>query len=381
MKSPSSALRVILRRLCLTVAGVAVVTSAAGTSAAQVTRKPDVGYEPTPQAAVEAMLRMAHVGPDDVVYDLGSGDGRIVITAARMFGARGVGIELQPELIQASRKAARDAVVADRVTFVQDDFFEVNLSEATVVTSYLFPSVNDRLEPKLRRELRAGARIVSYSFPMGAWVPEQTELLANGRELFLWTVPRPPARAPDVPFVPTPQGIIEEMIALANVGPDDVVFDLGSGDGRAVIVAAQKYGAKGVGIEIVPKLVEISRQVAQQAELTDKVTFVEGDLFDADLSRATVVVLCLSAGVNARLETRLRGLRPGTRILSRQFPIGAWAPDKIVHAQDGSPLFLWIVPTEQAREATKRDSDTRPVGHHHAMSLVCSSCRRWKPPI
>lgn len=317
--------------------------AAAGTGVAQVPPRPDVGYEPTPQAAVEAMLALAHVGPGDVVYDLGSGDGRIVITAAKKFGARGVGVEMQPALVRASRQAAADAGVADKVTFVEDDFFNVDLSRATVVTLYLFPHVNARLEPKLRRELHAGARIVSYSFEMGTWVPDTTERLPNGRDVLLWTVPRPPAHAPDVPFVPTPQTIVEEMLALANVGPNDVVFDLGSGDGRVVIVAAQKYGATGVGIEIEPRLVDMSRRVAQQADLADKVTFVEGDLFDADVSRATVVVLCLSARVNAQLETKLRGLRPGTRILSREFPIGTWEPDKTTHAQDGSLLLLWTV--------------------------------------
>lgn len=334
----------ILRRLWLTVVCATEVTiTAAGTNAVQVPRRPDVGYEPTPQAAVDAMLRLAHVGPHDVVYDLGSGDGRIVITAAREFGARGVGIELQPALVQASRQAAIHAEVADRVTFIQEDFFDVDLSKATVVALYLFPPVNARLEPKLRRELHAGARVVSYSFPIGEWVPDQTDRLPNGQAVLLWTVPRPPAHEPDVPFVPTPQGVVEEMLALARVGPKDVVFDLGSGDGRVIIVAAQLYGAKGVGIEIQPRLVEMSRRVAQEAGLDSKATFIEGDLFSADVSKATVVVLCLSASVNAKLETRLRDLRPGTRIVSRQFPIGNWAPDRTTHAQDGSLLFLWVV--------------------------------------
>jgi predicted RNA methylase len=334
---------------------IALLTIGPGGSAErqspQAVRVPNVGYEPTPLSVVDAMLDMAHVGPADTVYDLGSGDGRIVIAAAKRYGARGVGIELQPALVRAAQQAALDAGVADKVTFVEDDFFNVDLSAATVVTLYLWPRVNDWLEPKFRRELRPGARIVSYTFGMSKWVPDATSRLENGRDLSLWIVPRRPAHEPDVPFAPTPQPVVEAMLKLAGVGPSDVVYDLGSGDGRVVIVAAQNYRARGVGIEIVPHLVELSRQIAQQGELADKVTFVEGDLFDSDLSRATVVTLCLSASVNAKLETKLRGLRPGTRIVSRQFPIGNWVPDKTVRAEDGSELFLWIVPPRSKRSA------------------------------
>ena len=306
-------------------------------------RQLEIGYEPTPLPIVEKMLGLAHVGPNDVVYDLGSGDGRIPIMAAQKYGARAVGVELQPGLVRQSRLAAEKAGVSSRVRFVEANFFEVDLSEATVVTMYLWPAVNDRLEAKLRRELRPGSRIVSYGFPMGRWVATATAPLENGRNLFLWTVPRRPVREPDVPFVPTPPGVVGEMLRLADVKPTDTVFDLGSGDGRIVIMAAQTYGARGIGVEIVPELVDISRQVAEQGQLAERVTFVEGDIFDADLSRASVAFLSLSAAVNARLEAKLRSLRPGTRIVSRRFPIGAWRPEKVVRAADGSDLYLWVV--------------------------------------
>jgi SAM-dependent methyltransferase len=154
------------------------------------------------------------------------------------------------------------------------------------------------------------------------------------------------SRAPDMYFAPTWEPVVYEMLALADVTSRDVVFDLGSGDGRIVILAAQKYGARGVGIEIDPKLVEISRQVAREAELDDKVTFVEGDLFTADITKATVVALYLSESMNRELEGKLRReLRPGTRIVSHQFGIGKWRPDKIRRSSvDGTDLFLWIVP-------------------------------------
>jgi predicted RNA methylase len=321
----------------------ALLTCGSAAADAQTGRLPDIGYEPTPYSAVDAMLSLAHVGPSDVVYDLGSGDGRIPITAARVYGARAVGVELQAGLVNGSRRAAQEAGVASKVRFIEGDFFDADLSEASVVTLYLWPTVNDRLEAKLRRELRPGSRIVSYTFPMGKWVPDETVRLDNGRALYLWTVPRRPVREPDLPFVPTPSTVIEDMLQLAQVNANDTVYDLGSGDGRVVIMAAQNRGARGVGIEIVPSLVDISRKVAQEANLLDRVTFVEGDLYEVDASNATVVTLYLSASVNARLEPKLRALRPGTRIVSRQFPIGTWAPDKTVRAVDGIQVYLWIV--------------------------------------
>ena len=133
------------------------------------------------------------------------------------------------------------------------------------------------------------------------------------------------------------------MLTLAHVTKDDIVYDLGSGDGRIVILAAQKYGARGVGIEIDPALVEISRQVAREGEVADRVAFVEGDLFTADISKATVVTLWLSTSVNLRLEAKLkRELRPGTRIVSRQFPIGAWPPDETMRVGE-EILRLWTI--------------------------------------
>jgi SAM-dependent methyltransferase len=151
-------------------------------------------------------------------------------------------------------------------------------------------------------------------------------------------------RQPDVYFAPTRHAVADAMLKLARVTADDVVYDLGSGDGRIVILAAQKYGARGVGIEIDPRLVAISREVAREGEVEDRVRFVEGDLFTADISAATVVTLYLSPGINLQLEAKLkRELRPGARIVSHQFPIGDWTPDRAVRAEDGTDLFLWTV--------------------------------------
>ena len=152
-----------------------------------------------------------------------------------------------------------------------------------------------------------------------------------------------PQHPPDIHFAATPQPIADAMLQLAHVTRDDVVYDLGSGDGRIVILAAQKYGASGVGVEIDPRLVAISRQVAREGEVAERVTFIEGDLFEADISEATVVALWLSASVNARLEPKLkRELRRGARVVSHQFPIGSWQPDAHVRVEN-EDVFLWTI--------------------------------------
>jgi cyclopropane fatty-acyl-phospholipid synthase-like methyltransferase len=162
------------------------------TDAPRVTQTLDAPYVPTPPEVVAEMLRGVRVGAGDVVYDLGSGDGRIVIAAARDFGARGVGIELDAALVQQSRDAAFAAGVADRVTFLWKDIFDVDLGPATVVTVYLFPEVNARLLPKFRRELRPGTRIVSHQYPIGDWTADrwiQVTSSVRKHTILFWTVP------------------------------------------------------------------------------------------------------------------------------------------------------------------------------------------------
>jgi SAM-dependent methyltransferase len=166
-----------------------LVSIAALAASQQPKRTPDIHFVPTPDEVVEAMLRLAEVGANDVVYDLGSGDGRIPITAARRFGARGVGIDLDPELVAQATRSAQEAGVADRVRFVEGDIFESDISPATVVTLYLLTSINERLRPKLQKELRPGTRIVSHQFRMGDWDPER-EIVIDFRPLFLWRVPK-----------------------------------------------------------------------------------------------------------------------------------------------------------------------------------------------
>jgi 16S rRNA A1518/A1519 N6-dimethyltransferase RsmA/KsgA/DIM1 with predicted DNA glycosylase/AP lyase activity len=156
--------------------------------AQQTPRVPDTFFGSTRQPVVEGMLRLAKVTPADVVYDLGSGDGRIVVIAAQKFGARAVGVELDRKLLALSREIAAASGVADRATFIEGDFFKADISAATVVTLYLSASVNLDLEPKLKQELRTGTRIVSHQFPIGRWTPAETTQV-DGANVFLWVVP------------------------------------------------------------------------------------------------------------------------------------------------------------------------------------------------
>jgi SAM-dependent methyltransferase len=160
-------------------------------------RQPDVPYVPTTEPAVEEMLKLARVTKNDVVYDLGCGDGRIVIAAAKQYGARGVGIDINPERIAEANENAKKAGVTHLVKFIEQDLFEANFREASVVTLFLLTEVNLRLRPKLLEQLKPGTRVVSNTFEMGDWKPEK-ETKLNGEDseysylsskFFLWTIP------------------------------------------------------------------------------------------------------------------------------------------------------------------------------------------------
>ena len=152
--------------------------------------EPEVPFFASTDEAVDGMLKLAGTGPNDVVFDLGCGDGRIVITAAKQFGARGVGIEIDPAPLRLAVYYARRAGVEDRVRFVRGDLFDADLSEATVVTLFLFENLNRRLLPKLLKELKPGTRIVAHRYGFGdAWPPEKT-VQAGASTLYLWTVPK-----------------------------------------------------------------------------------------------------------------------------------------------------------------------------------------------
>jgi len=149
---------------------------------------PDVIFVPTPQEVVDEMLKLGRVGKGDVLYDLGSGDGRIAVTAAKRYGIRAYGIDIDPQRIQEANENARKNGVTDLVQFRREDLFKADFSEATVVTLYLLPDLNVKLRPRLMAELKPGTRIVSHQFDMGTWQPER-KLELNGRTIYLWTIP------------------------------------------------------------------------------------------------------------------------------------------------------------------------------------------------
>lgn len=154
--------------------------------------KPDIGYLPTPQEAVEAMLKLAEISESDLLYDLGSGDGRIVITAAQRFGTRGVGIDIDPQRISQAIENANQAGVSEQVTFLQQNLFESDFHEATIVVLYLLPHLNLRLRPRLLQQLKPGTRILSHDFDMGDWQPHQIQVVRTIEEtatLYQWIVP------------------------------------------------------------------------------------------------------------------------------------------------------------------------------------------------
>jgi ribosomal protein L11 methylase PrmA len=169
---------------------VSALLAACGASAAAA-REPDVIYVPTPQELVEDMLRLADVKRGDVLYDLGSGDGRIPVTAAKKYGIRAVGIDIDPQRIREAHANARRKGVTSLVTFRRQDLFEADFREATVVTLYLLPDLNLRLRPQLLKQLRPGTRVVSHQFDMGDWKPDKT-LESNGRTVYFWVVPARP---------------------------------------------------------------------------------------------------------------------------------------------------------------------------------------------
>jgi SAM-dependent methyltransferase len=179
------------RRTHLTAILIALAATALSPIAAQRPATPgihpDIHFVPTSRGVADAMLKLANVTSTDVVYDLGSGDGRIVIAAAKEYGARAVGVELDPELIKTATKNARKAGVADKVTFIQGDLFKTDFSDATVVTLYLSDSINRRIASILQRQLKPGARIVSHRFDMGDWKPE-ADVRLEGTHVLLWTI-------------------------------------------------------------------------------------------------------------------------------------------------------------------------------------------------
>lgn len=185
---PIHALAAAMAILMLPTGAASAQQAAPAAESEKPARQPDVPYVPTPQEVVDAMLELAQVKKGDVVYDLGSGDGRIPITAAKRYGVTATGIDINPQRVKEANANAQREGVTDRVTFRTADLFTTDLSPANVVTLYLLPEVNLKLRPKLLKELAPGSRIVSHAFNMGDWEPDETRNI-DGRTIYLWTVP------------------------------------------------------------------------------------------------------------------------------------------------------------------------------------------------
>ena len=186
MRQNATALPLVLLLGLTTSAVPSAAAQAVAVPAQQAPRQPDVIYVPTRQSVVDAMLKVANVKAGDVVYDLGCGDGRIVVTAAKL-GARGIGIDIDPQRVKEANENVTRNAVGDRVKILNQDLFTTDVSEANVVTLYLLPSLNLRLRPTLWKTLKPGTRVVSHDFDMGDWKPEQT-LNVDGATIYYWTI-------------------------------------------------------------------------------------------------------------------------------------------------------------------------------------------------
>jgi len=180
-------MKAIRRKLWFTLLVVGMASILGGSGASQ-TRIPDVHFEPTPQPIVEELLKMAEVNRNDILYDLGCGDGRFLITAAKKYGARGVGIDIDPQRIKESGQNAHMAGVADKVKFIEGDLFEMDIREATIVSLYLLLEMNLQLRPKLLKELKPGSRVVSHEFDMDDWQPDKMGRLGRNK-YYCWVIP------------------------------------------------------------------------------------------------------------------------------------------------------------------------------------------------
>ena len=336
---------------------------------AETFKQPDIPYAPTPMIVVERMLEAARPKRREVLYDLGSGDGRIVIKAALTYGVKAEGFELDPKLVEQSRKAAREAGLESKVSFARRDILTLDLQDTEIITMSLSRELNRKLLPELEK-LKPGARIVSHDHGLGDYLPEKLIRFApeveGGREhlIYVYTTPLKTgtgATAVDRPgtaginFVPTPEIVAEEMLVMAHVMPHETVYDLGSGDGRILIAAARKYGAKAVGYEINPKLVAQSRQRIKALGLGKNIEVREGNLFEADLSQADVVTLYLSPTMNAKLLPQFDRMKPGSRIVSHDFDIPGIRQQTVVKVTPGGAykrertIYLWTTPLERVK--------------------------------
>jgi cyclopropane fatty-acyl-phospholipid synthase-like methyltransferase len=326
-------------------------------------REPDILFVPTPPEAVDKMLELAQVKKDDLLYDLGCGDGRIVISAAKKYGCKAVGYDIDPNRVRESRENVVEKKVDSLVRIEQADVFTLDLSDANVVTLYLLPSLNKKLIPQLEK-LRPGSRIVSHDFDMEGVKPDKvvkvySEVDNRQHTVYLWNTPLNKElkyiREPDILYVPTPPQVVDKMLEMAQVKKDDLLYDLGCGDGRIVIAAAKKYGCKAVGYDINPDRVKQSRKNVDANDIGDLVKIEQADVFELDLSDANVITLYLLPSLNVKLIPQLEKLKPGSRIVSHDFDMRGVKPDKVVKITPEDSyreheVYLWTTPLKKEKD-------------------------------
>ncbi len=333
--------------------------SAAGSSTGgelKYIREPDVIFVPTPPEVVDKMLELAQVKKTDLVYDLGCGDGRIVIAAAKKYGCKAVGYDINPDRVKEARANVEKEKLGNLVKIEQKDIFTLNLSDANVITLYLLPDLNVKLIPQLEK-LKPGSRIVSHAFDMKGVTPDKVETV-NGRTVYLWTTPLKEElkfiRTPDIYFVPTPNEVVDKMLELAKVKKTDLVYDLGCGDGRIVITAAKKFGCKAVGYDIDPNRVIESRANVKLNNVSDLVKIEQKDIFTLNLSDANVITLYLLPRLNVQLIPQLEKLKPGSRIVSHDFDMEGVIPDQVVTVPVSNDrthtVYLWTAPLKKEQK-------------------------------
>lgn len=333
-------------------------------------RSPDVIFVPTPDEVIEKMLDMAEVKKGDVVYDLGCGDGRIVVAAAKR-GAKATGWDINPERVKEAVENVKKNHVEQNAKIIHDDIFTLDLSGANVITLYLLPSLNVKLIPQLEK-LPSGSRIVSHDFNMEGVKPDQVEQFTctdgGSHTIYLWTTPlkkekkeeekkeagaKKEFRRPDVIYVPTPHEVVSKMLDMAKVAKGEVVYDLGCGDGR-IVVAAAKRGAKATGWDINPERVREARENVKNNHVEQNAKILHDDIFTLDLSSANVVTLYLLTSLNEKLIPQLEKLKPGSRIVSHDFSMPGVKPDEVVEFEetDGSShtIYLWTTPLKKEKK-------------------------------
>jgi methylase of polypeptide subunit release factors len=345
--------------LSIALAGSFVCNAASSTGASsgdelKFIRTPDVIFVPTPADVVDKMLELAQVKKTDLVYDLGCGDGRIVIAAAKKYGCRAVGYDINPDRVKEARANVEKENLGNLVKIEQKDIFTLNLSDANVITLYLLPDLNVKLIPQLEK-LKPGSRIVSHAFDMKGVTPDKIETV-NGRTVYLWTTPLKKEaeelkfiRSPDIYFVPTPTEVVDKMLELAQVKKTDLVYDLGCGDGRIVITAAKKYGSRAVGYDIDPNRVIESRANVKLNNVSDLVKIEQKDIFTLNLSDANVITLYLLPRLNVQLIPQLEKLKPGSRIVSHDFDMKGVTPDQVVPIGEHT-VYLWTTPLKKENQ-------------------------------